>query len=250
MPPKRKRNGYINGYKVSAANLASYRRSKIRRRGLYAAVAKQNIRTGGFASIENKFIDVELDATAFATTWSTMEPATEDALSAVAQGDGESNRDGRIYHINGIFIQGHFAMPASESNNAPVSDQECRIALVLDTQTNAAQLTATDVMDGGQTKDYHAFRNLQFTKRFRVLKDKKVVLNVENTNEGAINLFANKLVVKNFKINHTFKPPLRVICKGTTAVIASITDNSLHLIGVGSSTTSQLNYQCRLRFTG
>ncbi len=249
MPPKRRRNGYTG---VTRATNRPYiaKRIRLRRNNLYAAVAKQNIRTGGFASIENKFIDVELDSSAFAVTWATMEPATEDSLSAVAQGDGESNRDGRIYHINGIFIQGHFAMPASESNNAPISDQECRIALVLDTQTNAAQLTATDVMDGGQTKDYHAFRNLQFTKRFRVLKDKKVVLNVENTNEGAANLFANKLVVKNFKINHTFKPPMRVICKGTTAVIASITDNSLHLIGVGSSTATQLNYQCRLRFTG
>ena len=41
-------------------------------------------------AIEKKFFDVEANADAFATTWATMEPATTN-LSAVAQGDGESN---------------------------------------------------------------------------------------------------------------------------------------------------------------
>ncbi len=212
---------------------------------------RRNVRTGGFLGIETKFFDTETVDDAFSTTWAPMEPATTN-LSAIAQGDGESNRDGKQYAIKSIHLKGFVASTSQESSTTPVPDRTVRICLVLDTQTNAAQLVATSVMDGGQTEDIFSFRNLQFTKRFRVLFDRTINIPTAraSTNEGAINLFAAPEVRVLFKINKTFNPPIMVNMSGTTADIANVTDNSLHMIGVATGTASTLSYQCRVRFVG
>ncbi len=212
-----------------------------------------NVRTGGYIDIENKFLDLERVSDNFTTTWDTMDPddaGTIQCLSAVAQGDGESNRDGRVYHINSLHMQGTVTVNATEQSLFPGTDLIARIVVVWDTQSNGAQLTATDVMDGGQTVDVHSFRNLQFTKRFKVLFDRKILLKIQTTNEGVINSFATSDMSVLWKFNHKFKKPIKVICNGTTGVIASVTDNSLHCIGVATTATVQLNYQSRIRFTG
>lgn len=203
----------------------------------------------GFIDIEKKFIDYETADDAFATTWAAMEDGTANCISATAQGDGESNRDGRVYYIRSVHIRGIVKRVAGESGAAPVADEFARVALVWDTQTNGAQLTATDVFDGGQTDDYLAFRNLQYSKRFIVLKDKSFLLKIPGLNEGASNLFATGEVKVPFKWNINFKKPIKVRCSGTTAVVGSITDNSLHVVGVATSTSCQLDYQSRIRFT-
>ncbi len=200
---------------------------------------------------EMKFADIETDGDAFSSTWSTMEDATNDSVSGVAQGDGESERDGRKYLIHSIHIRCRVRTVSVESATTPISDFIGRIVLVWDTQTNGAQLTATDVMDGGGTDDCLSFRNLQHSKRFRILWDKRWVLKSSDTNEGSINLFANGIrTTGEMRYNKSFKKPIPVICSLTTAVIAAISDNSLHIIGVANNTGALLNMQVRMRFTG
>ncbi len=205
-----------------------------------------NGRTGGFMGLEMKFADIETSADAFSTTWTTMEDATNDSVSGVAQGDGESSRDGRKYAIHSIHIKAHIEKGKNESQAAPLDDNVGRFCLVLDRQTNGAQLTATDVMDGGQTDDVLAFRNLQHTKRFGVIWDKSWKLSVAsgNTNEGAVNLFANGNVSTPIMFfNKKFSPPIIVTCTGTDGTISGISDNSLHIIGVATDVTAILNMQ-------
>ncbi len=229
-----------------------------RRRGIGKVVLvrqprpRMNLRTGGFLGLEMKFADIETDNDAFATTWATMEDATNDSISGVAQGDGESQRDGRIYNIHSVHIRCVAHVAASESVVNPQSTFRGRICLVWDTQTNGAQLTATDVMDGGLTDDTLAWRNLQHTKRFKVLWDKDfTIIPYGQTNEGGVNLFANgSYTSRIFKYNKVFSKPIKVICQATTAVIAAISDNSLHIIGVANSAAVLLNMQVRIRFTG
>ncbi len=213
-----------------------------------------NVRTGGFMALERKFKDYNDAADAFSTVWAAgeMEDATALSLSAVAQGDGESERDGRVYHIHSVHLKGFVKYNVQESQTAPIEDHIVRLALVWDTQTNGAQLNAEDVfVTIGAGEDINSFRNLQFSKRFVVLKDKTIKINLNNqTNEGAINLFANGEVRIPFKINKSFKTPIKVRCSGTTATVSVITDNSLHLIGTGTSTNAKVTYQSRIRFTG
>ncbi len=224
------------------------RQQALRRRRRNGAAA--NERRIAFLSIENKFFDVEHTGSSVAVTWGTEEPATTN-LTAIAQGDGESNRDGRKYIINSIHIKGFVHTAVAESSAAPLEDVLVRLVLVHDKQTNGAQLTATDVMDGGQTDDINSFRNLQFTKRFNVLWDKTFLIVRNNTNEGAINLFAANATKSNvFKVNKVFKGGIAVTMSGTTADIANVVDNSIHMIGVSTSTTGTVSYQCRVRFSG
>lgn len=230
------------------------RKTSVTRKGStgYPKSRYQNRRTGGYIGVEKKFFDTELDDTAFTAAWTALEPATTN-LTAIAQGDGESSRDGREYAIDSIHIRGYVTRDLQESQTAPASDILVRVCLVWDTQTNGAQLTATQVMDGSQTQDVFAFRNLQYTKRFRVLKDLTIKLNVAPAvvNEGAANLFASGYIIRPFKINKVFKNPIRVIMSGTAADIANVTDNSLHIIGVSTNATAtSLHYQCRVRFRG
>ncbi len=201
--------------------------------------------------LEVKFADIESNSDAFATNWATMEDATNDSISGVAIGDTESSRDGRVYHIHSIHIKGRIQVASTEMVGTPQPDLFGRICLVLDTQTNGSQLTATDVMVGTGTDDVLAFRNLRHTKRFQVLWDKKWLLRSFVTNEGAANLYAQQnQSTAIFSFNRRFKTPIKVICSGTDATISSLSDNSLHVIGVANSVGALLSYQARLRFTG
>ncbi len=222
---------------------------------VFVPAPRADVRTGGFMGLEKKFVDYNVASDAFTTVWAggEMEDGTALSLSAVAQGDGESQRDGRVYHIHSVHINGFLERAAQESVAAPVGDVLARLALVWDTQTNGAQLNAEDVfLTIGAGEDVNSWRNLQFSKRFIVLKDKKIRIPVgmANLNEGAVNLFANTALKIPFKINKTFKTPIKVRCSGTTAVVAAITDNSLHLIGTATNSNGALTYQSRVRFTG
>ena len=86
-----------------------------------ATAAPSNVRTGGFEGKENKFLDCNLAATAVTGTWATYNPTAGgcvDSLSVPAQGNGESQRDGRVYYINSIHLRGLCKMASTESQVA------------------------------------------------------------------------------------------------------------------------------------
>ncbi len=211
-----------------------------------------NFRTGGFLGIERKFADFETQDDAFATTWAPMEDGTILSVAGVSQGNSESQRLGRKMSILSIHVKAVVKMAAVEANVNVRTDTRGRIALVLDTQTNAAQLTATDVFDDGQTDDVLAFRDLQFTSRYKVLWDRPWILKTQQMAQGGIDLFAHSDTFTSvMRFNKLFKKPIEVTYNSTTTgVIAAITDNSLHIIGISNSTTALLSYQVRIRFTG
>ncbi len=210
---------------------------------------RANVRTGGFTNIERKFFDTMVDSVATGALWTTLEPATTN-LSAIGIGDGESNRDGRKYNILSIHVKGFLELSAVEAEANPTRDILVRICLVLDTQTNGAQLTATDVMEAQLANNVNSFRNLQFTSRFRVLKDKTIRIPVTGLNEGAPNAFARGAKLIPFKMNSVFSGGIPVLMSGTTADIANVTTNSLHFIAVSTSATALVSYTSRVRFTG
>ncbi len=212
---------------------------------------KQNLRTGGFTGIEKKFANYELTNTAFGTTWASMQDGTIKCISGVTQGDGESNRDGRVYNILSLHMKGFIEILATEGQTAPLGDSLSRVCVVIDRQTNGAEVTATNVMLGTATDDINAFQNLQFSNRFRVIKDKTFRIPVQTGSmTAAANLFDQGPVKIPFNWNFTFKRPIKVVCSGTTNTIAVITDNSIQVIGVGDTALTLLNYQARIRYVG
>lgn len=213
-----------------------------------------NARTGGFLGIEKKFIDYEYDETlSLSLAGAEADPGGSVlAISAVATGTGESNRDGRKIVIKDAFVSGVCELDgitgATLSNGGIV-----KIALVLDQQTNGAQFNAEDVFVDPSDADLDAltFRNLEHQRRFKVLKQVQLVMNPSaGAGDGAANdqgryTIPFRLAKQglNIPVNHG----------GTTAEIASINDNSLHVLAVGSGALMQsakLKYVSRVRFVG
>ncbi len=250
MPDKRNRMSKLSTYKTKRRNFRA-KASAIRQ--IQALQSRANRRTGGYIGIEKKFRDTRVGDDAFTVTWAggEMDP-TGDTVSGVDEGVGESQRIGRVYFIHEIYVNGWVNIPAVESASGPAADVRLRFALVLDKQTNGIQLQAEDVFKAiGSGLDMNSYRNLQFVQRFDVLADKRMLMPVTTAdlNEGAINLFAHGHVTRFFKMSHKFKEPLKVTCTGTTSAVASISDNSIHVIGTASSIVAQMDYECRMQFT-
>ncbi len=244
-----------NGAKAKAARFKrkSVTTGKARMLMLAKSRAVANIRVGGFAGIELKFVDAARGDVAMSLTWASVQPGAgiTDCISAPGIGTSESQRDGRVFTIKSIHVKGAIALSATESQAAPIADEAYRVCVVWDTQTNGAAVTATQVMDANASTDINAFRNLQNSKRFIVLYDSGVkTITAFNVNEGAINLFASNVRRHWFKMNKTFKEGIKVRTIGTTADVASISDNSISVIAIATSTAVLIGYESRCRFVG
>ena len=189
--------------------------------------------------VEKKYVDYIYGSTDVAQTIAAAEadPATQKQLSGVPIGDGARSRDGRCITIKSIHING---VITSYTPN----DRVVRIALVKDTQTNGVQLEAQNVFQsaGGVGNDINTFRNLDYVKRFQVLKDLTFDINTGFADAGAIS------TMKHFSINVPMNMEVNHILGGDT--VADVTDNSLHLLAWTNGNDVTLNYVVRTRFVG
>ncbi len=255
-----KRNGSTRrSFKGGRVGSAYRARRAHQRRSRWQGSRTMNRRVGGFLGIETKFYDTKLissvinapsDASA-----GEQNPSATICLNSVTQGDGESQRDGRKITMKSIFIEGHVAVSAQASQSTADAASTIFIALVMDTQTNGALFNSEDVFTNPSASATCAggpFRNLQFSKRFRVLATRKFVMYpMTMTNDtGATGGVIQGGLIKKFRFYKNLAT--QVIYNGTTETIANITDNSLSLIAYTNSTglAPQLFYNARLRFVG
>jgi len=254
------------GYGVFGGATAGGRaafRARAARRGVVArrARAMLNRRTAGFLGIEKKFYDTALTATAIpAPTDSTggeFDPSATSMISTPAQGDTEQNRDGKRIVIKSVQVSGSVTAPAQTAlaGVATSPQTEIFVALVLDQQTNGAQLNSEDVyknLSAAAGNATNPLRNLLFASRFRVLKEwcLKLVpqLAVNNAAAGSVSIGASRAEFDCFiplDLNVNFNA-------GTTASIANVIDNSLHIIAFASSVDMApvIAYNARIRFMG
>ena len=130
-----------------------------------------NIRTGGYRGLELKFADKEYDANiAVAVAGSEADP-TQNCLNGVAQGTTESQRIGRVQFVKSVYIKGHLFF-RDATGTGITADDYVRLFLVLDKQTNGAQMNAEDFLDDptNAALDVDAMQNLQYSDRFQLLK--------------------------------------------------------------------------------
>jgi hypothetical protein len=209
--------------------------------------ARLNARTGGFMGQELKFKDYNVNATSITNTTPASgeyDPPTTDCLNAVAQGDGEDERDGRKYVVKSLYVKGKVKCATSVATNAT----RVRIVIVHDKQTNKAQAPSEQVLENFSDMTM-AYRNLQYNSRFTVLMDRVLTLDrVAGAGNGTTNTFPE--VVREFNFYKEMNMP--VTCAATSATISAISDNSLHLMAFTDATTAnpQINYTARIRFVG
>lgn len=219
-----------------------------------------NPRTGGFLGIELKFLDVS-STTPHALTAPTAANGGEiqptagctGCLSAPAQGDGEQQRDGRKIIMRSIFIQGFLRIPIQANQSAIDAAGTVYLALVWHKQTNGATINSEDVFTNPSANTFMAaapFRNMTNTTRFTVLQSMQIPLpQVEAVFDGT-NIEQSGYEIP-FKMSKSMNIPVS-FTTGTTADVANVVDNSLHLVGYVSSTGTApvVFYTSRMRFVG
>lgn len=229
-----------------------------------AQVARvMNRRTSGFAGIETKFFDSAMGGRSLVaptdSSGGEQDPTSLDCLNCPAQGDGEQNRDGRQISMKNLTIKGLVRIAAQANQTAGDVTPHVMIALVLDKQTNGAQLASEDVFANPSSSALlapSAFLNLENRQRFQVLKTVHIAPEqfagsitpaFDGTNleqPGAHAPFTMFVDLKGMRVNF--------LTGQTTSVVAAIADRSLHLVAYTSSTSAvpQLAYNSRLRFQG
>ncbi len=226
-------------------------------------IATRLARTGGFSGIELKFLDSSLInhniPNGAEASGGEADPLVSLSLNPIVQGDGEDKRDGKQICLKSVYVTGFARQPRYAYSSGVDNDTDiglCFIALVLDTQTNGAQLNSEQVFvnpSGHLSLSCRPVRNLQYSSRFRVLDS--VVLEFKQQfgvwNGADIHLGGNRLPFKlaadlNIPVNYT----------GTDGTISTIVDNSLHVIAYNDIDTSltdpipQLFYNARVRWLG
>lgn len=217
--------------------------------------APANARTGGFSGVELKYIDNGLDdATLLDSAWTGAlhDPTTVNCLFATKQGTGPTDRDGRKLIIKSIFVRGNVKL-AHDAGAAGADATVARVLLVQDTQTNGAQLNPIHVMASGVGTGVHQFRNLEYSKRFRVLGDKTMVLNPQSSSGDTATVRAGE-VKKSFSFFLKCNIPVTYNATADPADISQIMDNSFHILAMGDDASPagslKLSYNCRARFVG
>lgn len=207
----------------------------------------QNMRTGGYLGIEKKFKDHTLDSTVVSLTnllSSSLHDPPSGSLCTIAQGDGESERDGKKVTLKTLLV----TVILRTADNVGV-ENAIRLLVVKDTQSNGAQLTPSYVLESPpQTIDtLSTHRNLQYTTRFNVLYDKIHYLKTTPFYSTQVSGSSPIKVIKlAFDLNNTV-----VNYTDTSASISNIMDNSYHLMAVADrNATVTMSYSSRVRFIG
>ncbi len=209
--------------------------------------------------VENKFLDMSRVAIALTepsnATGGEVSPTTLLCLNAMAQGDTASSRDGHVIVMTSIHITGVIKQAPIDSVAIGEESPKGVVYLVMDTQTNGAQLDSENVFHNqGATVALcdHPVRDLTFGRRFVILKKwrfnfaGKEVYTGEDATSTTVNRIGSSI---GFEMHRKFRIPVRY--NDGSATVASIVDNSLHLISwcAGQNQTT-LSYNARLRFVG
>lgn len=221
---------------------------------------------------EMKYFDCELASNAVpavTTTWvaTTMQDpgttidlgsaavATPLCLFAPIVAAGLNGRIGRSVKVLKIKVRGTIAVPAQTAQTGADPPMQVRLMLVMDKQTNAAQMTGAQLMrDASATAvTINSFQNPNNFGRFQVLKDKSIAIQNPNTASlSATNAtFEQQGFIIPFKMNWNFKVPCEVRFNATNGgTVADIIDNSFHMVA-GATTLGfapALSYYSRISF--
>lgn len=234
----------------------------------YGSVARAR---GAAVTGEMKYYDTELVAAAISactTTWiagTLMNPsssinlgdaavATPLCLFAPKVSAALNGRIGRKVRVMKIRINGTVSAGAQSAHAAADNAPLVRLMLVQDCQTNAAAMTAAQLMNDATsaTATINSMQNPNNFGRFKVLKQKKITLsNLSMTGSptGADVILAGVKIP--FKFNVKFKVPIDVHFNATNGgTVADIVDNSFHIVcGCDSTGPAEvLAYYCRVAY--
>lgn len=221
---------------------------------------------GIYSRGEMKYFDSEKSATAVTivtTTWPagtifdpTVTPVNSiNTLFCPKDGSAINQRIGREVNVFKIKIRGEVLVAPQAGASTADYGSALRMLLVLDTQTNATQMTSAQLLQDqtAANQTLQTWMNLANIGRFRILKDKFMVLEPKTmaNDTGATGGLVQGGLTRLFKMSVRFKKPIKVRFNATNGgTIADIVDNSFHFVcGTDSTALSPtVNYTCRVSY--
>jgi len=260
----------------AAGTYPTYKQASKKGRGKSYAASKTRVgyssaaRTRGAAVTgEMKYFDCDNTGTALTlltTTWpagTMIDPLTTINLGSAAvanplclcapiTGAALNNRVGRKISIHKIKVHGTLSVAPQAAQAVADATTKARIVLVIDQQTNAAQMTGAQLFQDASAaaSTVNTFQNPNNFGRFRVLKDK--MFSLSNLNLAGSPTAADVIqagIKVNFKFSVNFKKPLVVHFNATNGgTVADIVDNSIHIVAGADQITyaPALSYYTRV----
>ncbi len=217
-----------------------FRRGSYSRGGPYRSPRAGRVSPAVIASlgVEKKFFDGSKGN----TNVSSAGTIADDSLVEIAQGDGESNRDGRKVIIKSIHVKG---LCKADATSVPTeTGNRIRIVMYQDKQANGATATVADLLEDS---DINGFRNLTNSGRFNFMYDRSYDLNnMAGAFDGTNDQFGELHL--GFSINKTCEIPVQF--SSTTGAITEITSNNIGMMFIDEEGNSTIQYRWRVRFVG
>ena len=211
---------------------------------------------------ELKYLDTEAEQALSAPTnaaGAEVQPTTgcTGCLSCPAQGNTAQSRIGSKFKVHSLLLKGAIRVQAQDAITAGPAMPTIFCALVQKTQTNAATIVSENVYENLAATAYgnaSMQRNMAYIAQYKVLKTWTFQTDPAAVGTDGTDGFRQEQHIP-FVLQKKFKTPMPVSCiaGNTTADVANVIDNSLHLIAYATNITGsqpRIMYNCRVRFSG
>lgn len=201
------------------------------------------------------------------TGMASINPPDSQCLFAPKQGPGSQDRDGRLATVHSIYISGTVYVPQWTVGQ---SVQTVFLALVLDRSPNLhpiqgstnliyQNLAMTPGVDPNPDVWHNAYavtplRNLEWSKRFKVLKTKTLTFNPNSAITGDATQY---YAAMNRSFTMTYRPSgpdSQVEFQGSEGTVENITKNAYYILAISNAQSANgvatIAYNCRVRFLG
>lgn len=229
MAGKRKASGFTYTVKKRKTGGPAYT-------GTYKGPASVSRYTRTLANPETKYFDLGFNTavTAVGTSWADTELLSDNYVSAngtaaavasacmipTENGSGYGQVNGNKYKLKQIRAKGVLALAASPDLADTPSPRFVRMLLVHDSQPNGAQAQGEDVMQdlGEFGENGNSFMRLADNiGRFRVVKDKTMIMNVSAVGTDGANTNSAGFNGVKWKLNYKPKFPIDVSIRSGTS---------------------------------
>lgn len=162
-------------------------------------------------------------------------------LCAPTVGAALNQRVGRKIMIYKVKVHGTITVAQQAAQAVADAATRMRLVLVIDHQTNAAQMTGAQLFNDATAAvtTLKSFQNPNNFGRFRVLKDK--MFSIQNLNLAGSPTAGDLVQASagiNFKFTVNFKKPIEVHFNATNGgTVADIVDNSIHMVAACDTNT-------------
>lgn len=199
------------------------------------------------------------------TGMALINPSGPECLFAPSQGPGSQQRDGRLATVQSIYVAGTVYVPpaAATTNN----QQSVFLALVLDRSPNQTDIDGftnliyenlARVPDPPNpdvfSRSYVAapLRNLEWSKRFKVLKTKTLTFNTTPMFETAAGVHygrAERCFTMSYRPSGS---DAQVEFQGAEGTVENITKNAYYILAISNAiqNAASIAYNSRVRFVG